>query len=138
MMNCSPLILDVCNALMSNISGVKVMPEFPDEMQDLPLREPMISVGVNAIKVESGIEDVNNVSNNNSPVILTMRMSICVPKTMTGMRCNQLVDATITAMSDILPKYTIIGIKAGSISYSATLSALNVNVDVIFKLGNAF
>ena len=67
-----------------------------------------------------------------------MRLSICVPKTMTGMRCNQLVDAAITAMSDLLPKHIIIGVKVGSIAYSSTLSALNVNVDVTFRLGNAF
>ena len=135
MMNSNSLVTAVCNTV-SGIAGVTVTPEFPDKLQDLPLRNPVISVGVNNISVD-GVDDAK-LTASASPSTVTVRVSVCVPKPMTGERCMQTVDSVINALKSLLTSYSIVTVKAGNTRYSSTLSALVTDVDIKFYSGNAF
>ncbi len=135
MMNSKSLVTAVINAV-SGISGVTVTPEFPDNLQDLPLRNPIISVGVNAIWAEG--EDGAKLTESIAPSTVTVRMTVCVPKTMTGERCMQTVDAVINSLKLLSNTYSIATLKVSNTRYSATLSALVIDIDVKFYFGNVF
>lgn len=134
-MNSKSLVTAVCNAV-SKTSGVTVTPEFPDKKQDLPLRNPIITVGVNDITIE-GIEDAK-LAEGLAPSTVTVRLTVCVPKLMTGEKSCQTVDAVINSLKSMLQNYSILTIKVSNTRYSSKLSALVTNVDVKFDLGNAF
>ena len=135
MMNSKSLVTAVCNAV-SGIAGVTVTPVVPDKQQDLPLRNPIISVGVNNISVE-GIDGAK-LTESSSFSTVTVRLSVCAPKTVTGERCMQTGDSVINAMKPLLNAYSIAAVKVGNTRYSSTLSALVTDVDVKFYSGNAF
>ncbi len=134
-MNSKSLVTAVCNAV-SKVAGVTVTPEFPDRQQDLPLRTPIISVGVKDITAE-GIEGVK-LAEGAAPSTVTVRLTVCVPKLMTGEKCMQTIDAVINSLRSILQTNSILSIKVNYTRYSAKLSALVTDIDVKFNSGNAF
>ncbi len=134
-MNSKALVTAVISAV-SKVSGVTVTPEFPDKQQDLPLRNPVISVGVNDISAEG--EDGANLTVTSAPSSVTIRLSVCVPKTMTGEKCMQIVDSVINSLKVLLTDYSIAKISVSNTRYGATLAALITDVDVKFNSGNAF
>lgn len=134
-MNSKSLVTAVCNAV-SKTSGVTVTPEFPDKKQDLPLRNPIVTVGVNDITIE-GREDVK-LAEGMAPSTVTVRLTVCVPKLMTGDKCMQTVDAVINSLKSMLQNYSILTIKVSNTRYSSKLSALVTDVDVKFYYGTAF
>lgn len=131
------LLLAVRSALSSALTEVKVITEFPDRQQDLPLKQPIISVGVFSVVIESGTDAVN-ISAGNSPMAVTVRLSICVPKTDEGIKCTELVDQSINVMAGFLSQYSIGDVNVGQTRYSSALGALNTNIDLKFNIGNAF
>jgi len=134
-MNSKSLITAVCNAV-SKVAGVTVTPEFPDKKQDLPLRNPIITVGVNDITIE-GIEDAK-LAEGLAPSTVTVRLTVCVPKFITGEKSCQTVDTVINSLKSMLQTYSISTIKVSNTRYSSKLSALVTDVDVKFDSGNAF
>ncbi len=134
-MNSKSLVTEVCN-VMSKINGVTVTSEFPDRLQDLPLRNPFVSVGIKSINAE-GIEGAK-LTEDFAPATVTLRLTVCVPKLMTGEKCMQVVDAIINSLRSMLQTHTILTIKANYTRYSAKLSALVTDVDVKFYSTNAF
>lgn len=134
-MNSKSLVTAVCNAV-STVAGVTVTPEFPDKKQDLPLRNPIVTVGVNDITIE-GIEDAK-LAEGMAPSTVTVRLTVCVPKTMTGENSCKTVDAVINSLKSMLQTYSILTIKVSNTRYSSKLSALVTDVDVKFYSGTAF
>ncbi len=136
-MNCNMLVAEVIGQLVISVPQAKVITEFPERWQDLPLRGPTILVGVHRISVESG-NDAKNISEGNSPAKVTVRMCVCVPKTSNGLACSEIVDKVVIGMWALIRRHTICDIKAGKITYNPTLLALNAQVDVTFNEGNIF
>ncbi len=134
-MNSKSLVTAVCNAV-SKVAGVTVTPEFPDKKQDLPLRNPIVTVGVNDITAQ-GIEDAK-LAEGLAPSTVTVRLTVCVPKLMTGEKCMQMVDAVINSLKSMLQTHSILTVKVSNTRYSSKLSALITDVDVKFDSGNAF
>ncbi len=134
-MDTKSLVTSVCN-VVSKIAGLTVTPEFPDRLQDLPLRNPFVSVGIKSINAE-GIDGAK-LTEDFAPVTITVRLTVCVPKFMTGEKCMQTVDAIINSLGSMLRTYSILTVKMNYTRYSAKLSALVTDVDVKFYSTNAF
>lgn len=136
-MNCKGIIYNVVNTLSSAMSGLTVTQEFADIKQDIPLRSPVITVGLKEIQVESSAES-GIIASDASPCFVTVRLSLCAPKTHTGLECCEVLDGTVNALKGILNMYSLTDITVGDMKYSSTLAALVVTVDVKIAYGNAY
>lgn len=134
-MDTKSLVTAVCN-VVSKIAGVTVTPEFPDQLQDLPLRNPFVSVGIKSINAEG--RDGAKLTETTAPVTITVRLTVCVPKLMTGEKCMQTMDAIINSLGSMLQTYSVLTVKANYTRYSSKLSALVTDIDVKFYSTNAF
>ena len=136
-MNCKGIISNVVNTLSSAMSGLTVTQEFADIKQDIPLRSPVITVGLKEIQVRSSAES-GIIASDASPCFVTVRLSLCAPKTHTGLKCCEVLDGTVNALKGILNMYSLTDITVGDMKYSSTLAALVVTVDVKIAYGNAY
>ncbi len=117
-------------------SGAKVIGEFPNSVQPMPLTETIISVGADGISVEN--DKLERLLKGSSQSTVTVGITVCAPKSQTGEYTAGLTDRVINALGTMVDDFTVISISAGKTKYSSTLSALVTEITVTFSSGNAF
>lgn len=136
-MNSKGVISAVISLLSNSLTDVAVVSEFSNVKQDFPLQSPIITVGTEKIVIHADAES-GVVSTGKSESIVTVRLSLCVPKRYTGLECSYLSDRTVEALRKLLGMYLITGIEVGNIKYSSTLSTLVSEIKITVDCGNAY
>lgn len=133
------LIETVCNIYneSEHSYGIKYIQEFPSQKQDLPLRSPVVSVGVEKVAVKS--ETFNTaIQNGSSPSEVKIKFLICVPKNNSGSTCYEVLDKFLLATKTLVETYSIIDIGTEAIKYSSTINGLILPVQITVFTGNAY
>ena len=139
MISIETLINDVCEILGSSekTAGITFLPEFPARKQDLPLKHPVVSVGVDRVGSNQTVTTAESEANA-SPCTVRLKLLICVPKTDSGSSCHRVFDKVISACPLLLDKYQIQRFYTGAIKYSTVIAGLVLPVSIVFSAGEAF
>lgn len=139
MISIEALINDVCEILGSSekTAGITFLPEFPARKQDLPLKHPVVSVGVDRVGANP-IDSATELGKNASPCTVRLKLLVCVPKTDSGSSCHKVFDKVISACPLLLGKYRIQRFYTGAIKYSTVIAGLVLPVSIVFSAGEAF
>lgn len=139
MISIEALIKDVCETLGASdkTSGITFLPEFPARKQDLPLKYPVVSVGVDRVGANQTVASGESESVS-SPCTVRLKLLICVPKTNSGSSCHQVFDKVISACPLLLGKYEIQRFYTGAIKYSTVIAGLVLPLNIVFSAGEAF
>ena len=139
MISIETLINDVCETLGGSeiTKGITFIPEFPARKQDLPLKHPVVSVGIERVGANPMGESLT-LTENGSPCTVRIRLLICVPKSAGGNTCHRVLDKVMSACALLLPKYQVLKFYTGTMKYSTVITGLVLPFDIIFDVGNAF
>lgn len=139
MINCNSFLNEVMGVLLSdeNLSDVTVIKEFPSVKRDAPVDEAMVTVGADCVTVE---RDNGNMKllKGNSPMTISVKLLLCVPKSFGGNMCYDIFDRVMNALCALVPDHSIMGIKSGEVRYSTMIKALILPINVIFSVESAY
>lgn len=121
----------------STLWDIEFVNEFPNKKHDLPLRYPIVSVGVDEVNIFP-IEEYNSIYFGRSPSTARLKLCICVPNSSGGNACYDVLDRVINATTSILKMYTLIGIKTDEMKYSSSISGLVIPLYITVDTGHAF
>lgn len=139
-MTTSSKLIDAVVAKLSGYSALKnvtIVNEFPAIKRDIPLSQPTVSVGVDRLSVALA-EGYTKLAIDASPATVRIKLTVCVPKSMTGLDCYGILDGIVAAFNDLALFFNIIGIESGELKYSSSLGVLVLPLTVTFDAGNAF
>jgi hypothetical protein len=133
------LIGNVCEVFRSNnlLKDVEFLCEFPGKKHDLPLRFPIVSIGVDKLTV-SPIEDATRLDFGKSPTKVRLKLNICVPHTDSGHLCYNVLDRIMTVSTNLLYRYTINSVDIGEMSYSSSIAGLVIPLYFTLSIGHAY
>ena len=139
MISIEALINDICQTLGSSekTKGITFIPEFPARKQDLPLKHPVVSVGVERVGANP-LDDNTTLLVNESPCTARVRLLMCVPKSAGGDASHRVLDKVLSACPLLLPKYKILRFYTGTVKYSTVITGLVLPLDIVFSVGHAF
>lgn len=139
MIDCNSVLNAVMSALLSdgNMSNVTVMKEFPSEKRDSPVDGAMVTVGADGVTIERDNGNIK-LSKDNSPMTISVKLLLCVPKAFGGNMCYEIFDRVMNSLCTLIPKYSILGIKSGEVRYSTMIKALVLPINVTVSIGNVY
>ncbi len=138
MNSCNNIIDSMCRAFSENcnLADVKFIHEFPSAKQDMPLREPIVSIGMESILIAN--DDKVTIKTGVSSCEVEILLNVCVPKAESGFNCQRIVDRIIEGIECFLDVFSIIGIVVEKTKYSTSLNALVVPIKILISNDNAY
>ncbi len=135
MISVEKVISDLCGIYNASrfSEGVKYIPEFPSQRQDLPLRTPVVSVGADRVVVPGQSLDTSAEEESNSSRV-RLKFCICVPKSLSGLACYEVFDKFLSVTQSILDTYSVIDIVTDAMKYSATINGLLLPVQMTIAI----
>ena len=117
----------------ANFAYTNVFREFPGTLQDLPIRETQISVGIDNVVLTGQDEDV--ISGSEMFGKARLKITVYAPKnsTGTGARCISTFENISKCLAKLVKSYTIESIECSDVQYSMAIGGLFMNVYVTFS-----
>lgn len=125
------------SAKEQGFDSTKFVFDFPADKQDLPLRNPVVSIGLEELKIVTS-EEFTSIGINHSPYFTTIKCLICLPKAETGFCCYEILDMILASFEENLSEYKIIEMKTDKICFDSTLCGLVLPLYITFSFPNAF
>lgn len=117
----------------ANFAQTNVFREFPGTLQDLPIRETQISVGIDSVVLTGEAEQAVN----GSQLFGRARLKITVyaPKNTsgTGARCISTFENISKCIARMSATHTVEAIECSDVKYSMAIGGLFMNVFVTFS-----
>lgn len=122
---------------VNELGDLLVIKEFPSVRRDNPLSSATISVGAESVTVEKDSEK-NRITDEYSQMIVKVRLTLCVPKTLGGDVCYNILDRVIAALKPLISEYKVLKIESKELKYSTSLKSLVMPITITVSAGNVY
>lgn len=122
---------------VNELGDLLVIREFPSVRRDNPLSSPTISVGAESVTVEKDSEK-NRITDEYSQMIVKVRLMLCIPKTLGGDVCYNILDRVIAALKPLISEYKVLKIESKELKYSTSLKSLVMPITITVSAGNVY
>ena len=122
---------------VNELGDLFVIREFPSVRRDNPLSSATISVGAESVTVEKDSEK-NRITDEYSQMIVKVRLTLCVPKTLGGDVCYNILDRVIAALKPLISEYKVLKIESKELKYSTSLKSLVMPITITVSAGNVY
>ena len=119
------------------LANIKFLYEFPAQKQDLPLRSPIVTIGLDEYKM-APIEDAELVTSTDALNTATVKMLICVPKAQSGFDCYCTLKSILNNSKEFINSNKVLNIKTDSMRFDSTVCGLVLPFYISLKLDSAY